>query len=87
MVSKVLNNWVLFSAGVGFYFLTTVSIPAVGTIQRSVGRCRFHWPIHPKAFTFKNYSSSSHAQLHVTQVKKVTFYKNKGKTKLAIASK
>jgi len=27
--------------------------------------------------TFKNYSCSSHAQLHVTQVKKVTFSKNK----------
>jgi hypothetical protein len=40
MVSKVLNNWVLFSAGVGFYFHTAVSIPAVGPIQWSVGRCR-----------------------------------------------
>jgi len=40
MVSKVLNNWVLFPAGVGFYFHTAVSIPAVGPIQLSVGRCR-----------------------------------------------
>jgi hypothetical protein len=39
MVSKVLNNWVLFPAGVGFYFHTAESIPAVGPIQRSVGRC------------------------------------------------
>jgi len=36
--------------------------------------------------TFKNYSCSCHAQLHVTQVKKVTFYKNKRNTKLAITS-
>lgn len=40
MVSKVLNSWVLFPAGVGFYFHTAVSILAVGPIQLSVSRCR-----------------------------------------------
>jgi len=40
MFSKMLNNWVLLPAGVGLYFHTAVSIPAVGPIQLSFGRCR-----------------------------------------------
>ena len=40
MVSKVFNNWVLFPAGAGISFHTTVSRPTVGPIQRSVGRYR-----------------------------------------------
>lgn len=68
MVSNVLNNWVLFPAGVVLYFHTAVSIPAVGPIQRSVGRCRGKeriWLLNNAPPCFPHITQHCHHQVEI----------------------